>query len=127
MLSVTGSGNFVESNLYIEQGGDFEISCMAAGGPNNTHTWIQNGVDISNSVNFNISSSGNDTMSISTLRVDSVDAAIHKGSYSCEVVNEAGDHIQDITITGIYYFTIILCNKILHILIVPCSLCALKF
>ena len=101
MLSVTGSGNFVDSNLYIEQEGNFEISCMAAGGPNNTHTWIQNGVNISNSDNFNISSSGNDTISISILSVDSVDAAIHKGSYSCEVVNEAGDHIQGLTITGI--------------------------
>ena len=101
MLSVTGSGNFVDSNLYIEQEGNFEISCMAAGGPNNTHTWIQNGVDISNSDNFNISSSGNDTMSISVLSVDSVDTAIHKGSYSCEVVNEAGYHIQGLTITGI--------------------------
>ena len=101
MLSVTGSGEFVDCNLYIEQEGNFEISCMAAGGPNNTHTWIQNGINISNSDNFNISSSGNDTMSISILSVDSVDAAIHKGSYSCEVVNEAGDHIQGLTITGI--------------------------
>ena len=101
MLSVTGSGEFVDSNLYIEQEGIFEISCMAAGGPNNMHTWIQNGVDISNNDNFDISSSGNDAMSISILSVDSVDAAIHKGSYSCEVVNEAGYHIQGLTITGI--------------------------
>ena len=101
MLTVDGSGDFVGRSLYIEQGGDFEISCMAAGGPNNTHIWKQEGVTINSGSNFNISSSSNDTMSISILSVNSVDAAIHKGSYSCEVMNDAGEHFNGLIIHGI--------------------------
>ena len=101
-FSVSSSGVFDGRNLYIEKGGEFNITCMAAGGPENSHFWRLNGEMITNNVSFTISSSAHDSMSVSILSVSSVDANTHKGNYVCEVINEAGDHASGLTVHGKY-------------------------
>lgn len=102
MFTVETSGEFQDSNIYVEQEGQFSISCLASGGPNNTHIWKRgNGASISDgSDGYTISHSINDTMSASVLSVSSVDAATHKGDYICEVINDAGDHFGRLTVHG---------------------------
>ena len=39
-------------------------------------------------------------MSTSTLRISSVDAATHKGNYTCTVSNNAGEDSTSIVVTG---------------------------
>lgn len=108
MLSVTTSGVYQDNDLYVEQGQSFTINCSASGGPNNVHVWKHNGVEISRSdeisnsnADFNISYSIDDTNSYSILSVNSVEANVHKGSYLCDVINTAGDHLGLLTIHGI--------------------------
>ena len=102
MLSVSSSGEFIGRQLYIKQEGEFSISCAAQGGPENSHFWRLNSYTIMNNESFVISSSTNDSMSVSILSVSSVDAATHKGNYVCEVINEAGDHASGFTVVGMF-------------------------
>ncbi len=100
-FTVVSSGQFDGKNLYVEQNGTFDISCMAEGGPDNVHTWMLNDFEITNDTDmFSITASTNHSMSVSVLTVSSVDAAIHKGSYVCDVVNQAGDHSAELTVYG---------------------------
>ena len=101
LLTVETSGEHNDDYIYVKQGGNFTITCMASGGPNNTHIWRLDDVIITNSMDeFDISTSVNDSMSVSVLSIDKVDAATHKGSYTCEVLNEAGDHFGGLTVHG---------------------------
>ena len=99
-LSVSSSGEFDGRNVYIEQDGEFNITCMAAGGPKNSHFWRLNGYSITANETFTILSFVQDSMSVSILRVRSVDAATHKGNYICEVINEVSDHAGGLTVHG---------------------------
>lgn len=103
MLSVITSGVYQDNEIYVEHGQNFSINCSASGGPNNTHIWKHNGAIISGSdTDFSISYSISDTMSFSVLTVSTVVASIHKGSYHCEVINDAGDHFSQLTAYGKY-------------------------
>ena len=77
-----------------------EIICNAQGGPNNTYIWTYNGEEIEESDLLNITTIVSHTMSVSTLRISSVDAAKHKGNYTCSVSNMAGEDNSSIVVTG---------------------------
>ena len=85
---------------------------MAAGGPENSHFWRLNGYSITTDETLTILSFVQDSMSVSILSVRSVDAAIHKGNYICEVINEAGDHASGLTVHGelMSFLTVTLCS-----------------
>ena len=100
MFTVETNGQFSSGNLYVKQGGRFDITCSASGGPNNTHTWRRNGIEVINSNTFTITSTINDIESESILSVSEINAAIHQGSYECEVINNAGDEKRELTIHG---------------------------
>ena len=98
--------NVIEDVLLVEQGSNFSLTCSAQGGPNNNHKWNLNNQLIDNSFGLGISSFSKDTQSNSLLNVTDVDAATHKGVYSCSVTNEAvtsGTPPQDtVRVIGLY-------------------------
>ena len=79
----------IDGVLLVEQGSNFLLSCLAQGGPNNNHKWNLNNQLIDESFGLGISSFSKDAQSNSLLNVTDVDAATHKGVYSCSVTNEA--------------------------------------
>ena len=81
--------NVLDGVLLVEQGSNFSLTCSGQGGPNNNHTWNLNNQLINESFGLGISSSSKDAESESLLNVTDVDAATHKGVYSCSVTNEA--------------------------------------
>ena len=84
----------------VGQGDEVVIICNAQGGPNNTYKWALNGEEIVESDVLNITTVLYDTMSTSTLRISSVDAATHKGNYTCTVSNTAGEDTTSIVLVG---------------------------
>ncbi len=84
----------------VEQGGEVVIICNTQGGPNNTYRWTLNGEDVVESDVLNITTITDHTMSTSTLRISSIDAATHKGNYTCLVTNTAGEDSTSIVVTG---------------------------
>ena len=85
---------------FVDEGEEFVITCNALGGPNNTYKWTLNGEEIVESDVLNITTVTFDTMSTSTLRISSVDAATHKGNYTCTVSNTAGEDTTSIVLVG---------------------------
>ena len=81
--------NVIEDVLLVEQGSNFSLTCLAKGGPNNNHVWNLNNQLIDNSFGLEIMPFIEDTESRSLLNVTYVDAATHKGVYSCSVTNGA--------------------------------------
>ncbi len=100
-ISVRTSGEFINNNLYVEDGGWFQILCLASGGPNNMHIWKRDGIEITSDAGFNISSIVSDTSSKSELSVNKINAITHKGGiFTCEVTNEVGYDISTLNVTS---------------------------
>ena len=98
LVSPEGSVQLINQTL-TKQGGTFSLECIAEGGPNNQHVWYHRGVlFVDTSVLTIIFSS--DTRSVSVLRVPNVDAAMHKGDYTCVVTNMAGSESKTSTVVG---------------------------
>ena len=74
--------------------------CSALSGSNTTFKWTLDGQDVVESDVLNITTIYNNTMSTSTLRISSIDAATHKGNYTCLVSNLAGEDSTSIVVTG---------------------------
>ena len=98
LVSPEDSVQLINETL-TKQGGTFSLECKAEGGPNNQHVWYHRGVLADTSV-LNITSSSNNTHSVSTLSVSNVDAATHKGDYTCNVTNMAGSESTTSTVVG---------------------------
>lgn len=86
----------------MEQEDELYITCNAQGGPNNTYEWTRNGEEVVASGSLNITTVSSQSMSTSTLRISSVDAAMHKGNYTCFVSNEAGEESTSVVVVGKY-------------------------
>ena len=84
----------------VKQGEEVVIICNAQGGPNNTYRWTYNGEELIETDSLKISTVLYDTMSSSTLTINSIDAATHKGNYTCIVSNTAGEDTTSIEIIG---------------------------
>ena len=88
------------NQTLTKQGGTFSLECRAEGGPNNQHVWYHRGVLLANTSVLTITSSSNDTHSVSILSVNNVDAATHKGDYTCNVTNMAGSESKTSIVFG---------------------------
>ena len=77
------------SFLFVEQTSAFDLICTAQGGPNNTHIWTVNGLPLSDTSEFMISTITYDNSSQSTISVASANASTHSGIYICSVSNPA--------------------------------------
>ena len=88
------------NQTLTKQGGTFSLECRAKGGPNNQHVWYHRGVRLADTSVLTITSSSNETDSISILSVSNVDAATHKGDYTCNVTNAAGSESKTSTVVG---------------------------
>ena len=99
LVSPEGSVQLINQTL-TKQGGTFSLECRAEGRPNNQHVWYHRGVLLTDSSVLTITSSSNNTHSVSTLNVSNVDAATHKGNYTCNVTNMAGSESKTSTVVG---------------------------
>ena len=99
LVSPEGSVQLINETL-TKQGGTFSLECRAEGGPNNQHVWYHRGVAVVATSELTITSSSNDTHSVSILSVSNVDAATHKGDYTCNVTNMAGSESKTSTVVG---------------------------
>ena len=99
LVSPEGSVQLINETL-TKQGGTFSLECRAEGGPNNQHVWYHKGVLLVDTSVLTITSSSNDTHSVSILSVSNVDAATHKGDYTCNVTNIAGSESKTSTVVG---------------------------
>ena len=99
LVSPEGSVQLINETL-TKQGGTFSLECRAEGGPNNQHVWYHRGVLLADTSVLNITSSSNETDSISILSVSNVDAATDKGDYTCNVTNMAGSESKTSTVVG---------------------------
>ena len=98
-MSPEGSVQLINQTLS-KQGGIFSLECRAEGGPNNQYIWYHRGVVVVTTSVLTIISSSNDTHSVSILSVSRVDAATHKGDYTCNVTNMAGSESKTSTVIG---------------------------
>ena len=99
LVSPEGSVQLITETL-TKQEGTFSLECRAEGGPNNQHVWYHRGVLLADTSVLTIMSSSNDTHSVSILSVSNVDAATHKGDYTCNVTNMAGSESKTSTVVG---------------------------
>ena len=74
--------------------------CSALSSSNTTFKWTLDGQDVVESDVLNVTTIYNNTMSTSTLRISSIDAATHKGNYTCLVSNLAEEDSTSIVVTG---------------------------
>ena len=100
LVSPEGSVQLINQTL-TKQGGTFSLECRAEGGPNNQYQWFFNdgSLLVSNAL-INITSFRNATHSVSILSISNVDAATHKGDYTCNVINMAGSESKTSTVVG---------------------------
>ena len=99
LVSPEGSVQLINQTL-TKQGGTFSLECRAEGGPNNQHVWYHRGVAVVATSELTITSSSNDTHSVSVLTRSNVNAATHKGDYICNVTNMAGSESKTSTVVG---------------------------
>ena len=99
LVSPEGSVELINQTL-TKQGGTFSLDCKAEGGPNNQHLWYHRGVLLSETSVLNITSSSNDTHSVSILSVSNVNVGTHKGDYTCNVTNMAGSESKTSIVVG---------------------------
>ena len=99
LVSPEGSVQLINETL-TKQGDTFSLECRAEGGPNNQHVWYHRGVLLTDTSVLTIMGTSNDTHSISILSVSNVDAAIHKGDYTCNVTNIVGSESKTSTVVG---------------------------
>ena len=99
LVSPEGSVQLI-NQTQTKQGGTFSLECRAEGGPNNQHIWYHKGVLLLETSVLNITSSSNDTHSVSILSVSNVDVGTHKGDYTCNVTNMAGSESKTSTVVG---------------------------
>ena len=99
LVSPEGTVELINQTL-TKQGGTFSLECRAKGGPNNQHVWYHRGELLADTSVLTITSSSNETDSVSILSVSSVDAATHKGDYTCNVTNMAGSESKTSTVVG---------------------------
>ena len=99
LVSPEGSVQLINETL-TKQGGTFSLECRAEGGPNNQHVWYHRGVAVVITNVLTIISLTSDTRSGSVLSVHNVDAATHKGDYTCNVTNMAGSESKTSTVIG---------------------------
>ena len=88
------------NQTFTTQEDIFNLECRAEGGPNNQHVWYHRRVLLTDTSVLTITSSINDTHSVSVLSVSNVDAATHKGDYTCNVTNMAGSESKTSTVVG---------------------------
>ena len=99
-VSLQGAVSITNRTVFVEEGDVFSSTCSAQGGPNNTHKWTLNGIPINETDILDITTVSHDTYSTSTLTIDSVDAANHKGNYTCIVSNKAGTDTTSVILVG---------------------------
>ena len=87
--------------MYVEQGQELNLTCTAEGGPNNIYEWILNGAKLEESEVISITSKADSSI----LSVGSVDAASHKGTYTCNVTNADGSDQDTQTVTGMHNYS----------------------
>ena len=102
IVSLEGTAIIEGSSGLVEQNEEVWLMCNAQGGPNNTYQWLHDGVPVIESSSLNVSTVNYHSMSTSTLRISSVDAATHKGNYTCIVSNKAGQDVTSIIVVGMY-------------------------
>ena len=88
------------TNGFVDQSDELTITCIAQGGPNNTYVWTYNGEPVVESSVLSINTDVYDTFSNSTLTITSIDAAQHKGNYTCRVSNKLGDDTTSVIVIG---------------------------
>ena len=99
LVSPEGSVKLINQTL-TKQGGTFSLECRAEGGPNNQHVWYHRGAPVVPIDDLTITSSSNDTHSVSVLSIRNVDVATHEGDYTCNVTNMAGTESKTSTVVG---------------------------
>ena len=62
--------------------------------------WYHRGVTVVTTSELTITTSSNDTHSVSVLTRSNVDAARHRGDYTCNVTNMAGSESKTSTVVG---------------------------
>ena len=88
------------SDGRVLQENELVFTCEARGGPDNVVLWTKNGDPITEDGMLTITTVVFSTYSNSTLRIASVDAARHKGNYTCHVSNEAGEDSASLVVVG---------------------------
>ena len=99
LVSPEDSVQLINQTL-TKRGGTFNLECRAEGGPNNQHVWYHRGVLLADNSVLTITSFSNDTHSVSILSLSNVNAATHKGDYTCNVTNMAGSASKTSTVVG---------------------------
>ena len=99
-MSPEGSVQLINQTL-TKLGGTFSLECRAERGPNNQHLCHHRGVPVVPTSILTITSSNNETHSVSVLSVSNVDVATHKGDYTCNLTNIAGSESKTYISSGI--------------------------
>ena len=84
----------------VKQEDDVNLTCSAKGGPGNSINWTLNGEAIIETGVLFITTVVMDSFSISTLRISSIDAKDHQGTYQCTVINTVGSDNASVEIVG---------------------------
>lgn len=80
----------------LDQGDSLTLNCFASGGPDNAYSFLLDGEAINVTELFTTV-----TPTSSSLQVEvNVDAALHKGVYTCVASNMAGNDTQTVLVTS---------------------------
>ena len=103
------------SDGFVNQGEELYLICTSPGGPGVDIQWIYEGQNVVQTESINVTTVFAPTMISSSLRITSIDAASHKGSYVCLVSSPSGNDSTSIVVVGEYkYFKLLFEFKILH-------------